>query len=188
MNECSFIMKENQREHIMTTALQLFASKGYGSTSIALIAKQAAVAQGLMYNYFESKEALLLAIMRQGFQGVQASMAGYAAPNSPKKALELHVEATFDLVAANKDFWRLFHAIKMQEQVQQYLDSEYTTARNYILKTLTTNFKKLGYSNPSEEAKLFFAMIDGLVVNYLMDSKTFSLSKIKKTIFQKYKI
>ena len=89
VNERSFIMKTNQKEHIMETALQLFASKGYGQTSIALIAREAGVAQGLMYNYFDSKEALLLAIMEQGFAGVQESMAVYAGSDCQQKFLEV---------------------------------------------------------------------------------------------------
>lgn len=188
MNERSFIMKTNQKQHIMETALRLFAEKGYGSTSIAAIAKEAGVAQGLMYNFFASKEALLLSIMEEGFNGVKASMAAYSEHNSAKKALELHVEATFAHVKANEHFWRLFHTIKLQEQVKQFLEQEYATARMFILKTLSHNFKKLGFTHPREEAKLFFALIDGLVVNYLMDSKTFSLSRIKQSIYKKYHI
>lgn len=188
MNECSFIMKSNQKNHIMETALQLFAAKGYGNTSIAAIARSAGVAQGLMYNFFDSKEALLHDIMEQGFSGVQATMQFYTQSLTAKKALVLHVEATFAHVSANKAFWQLFHAIKMQEQVQQYLHTDYAVARDFILKTLATNFKKLGYAKPNDEAKLFFAMIDGLVVNFLMAPKTFSLNNIKKIIFQKYKI
>ena len=86
------------------------------------------------------------------------------------------------------NFWKLFHAIKMQEQVQQFLDAEYAKAKSFIIKTLAGNFKKLGYDKPTDEAKLFFVMIDGLVVHHLMDAKTFPLNTIKKTIFQRYHI
>ncbi len=188
MNERSFIMKTNQKDHIMETALRLFAEKGYGSTSIATIAREAGVAQGLMYNYFTSKEDLLLAILETGFADVQASMSAYREKLPPKKALALHVESTFALVAANKNFWRLFHAIKMQEAVQQFLDKDYAKARDYIIGTLAQNFKTLGYAHPTEEAKLFFTLIDGLVVNHLMAPKYFPLASIKKILFQKYKI
>ena len=186
VNERSFIMKPNQKEHIMDTALRLFAEKGYGNTSIASIARAAGVAQGLMYNYFESKEALLLGIMQKGFAGVEESMSVYEGKHSPKKALELHVEATIAQVSANKSFWKLFHSIKMQDQVQQFLEAEYAQAKLFIIKTLSANFKKLGYDKPADEAKLFFVMIDGLVVHHLMDAKTFPLHTIKKTIFQRY--
>ena len=165
VNERSFIMKTNQKEHIMETALQLFACKGYGQTSIALIAREAGVAQGLMYNYFDSKEALLLAIMEQGFAGVQESMAVYA--------------------GTHKNFWKLFHAIKMQEQVQQFLDAEYAHAKSFIIKTLSGNFKKLGYDKPTDEAKLFFVMIDGLVVHlYLSITKVNYFLRLLKNIIK----
>ncbi len=181
-------MKTNQKDQIMEAALRLFAEKGYGNTSIAAIAREAGVAQGLMYNYFDSKEDLLRGLLEKGFQGVQESMSAYNEPHPPQKAIAMHITATFAHVAGNKDFWRLFHAIKLQDQVQAYINTEYAEAKTFILKTLATNFKKLGYKSPNEESKLFFAMIDGLVVNHLMDPKSFSLNSIKKLILKKYHI
>jgi AcrR family transcriptional regulator len=50
---------ENKKEAIVVAALKLFATHGYASTPVSLIAKTAGVSQGLMYNFFNSKEALL---------------------------------------------------------------------------------------------------------------------------------
>ena len=56
----------NQKQHILETAMKLFASHGYGSTSTRLIAKTAKVSLGLLYNFFKNKEELLNEIVRQG--------------------------------------------------------------------------------------------------------------------------
>ena len=48
----------NQKDLIVKTALRLFAKNGYSNTPISLIAKTAKVSQGLMYNFFKSKEEL----------------------------------------------------------------------------------------------------------------------------------
>ncbi len=49
---------EERRQEILDTAMRLFYEKGYEKTSIADIAKNIGVAQGLCYRYFPSKEAL----------------------------------------------------------------------------------------------------------------------------------
>lgn len=49
---------EERRQEILDTAIRLFYEKGYEKTSIADIAKEMNVAQGLCYRYFPSKEIL----------------------------------------------------------------------------------------------------------------------------------
>ena len=188
VNERSFIMKTNQKEHIADVALQLFADNGYGNTSIAMIAKKAGVAQGLMYNFYSSKEDLLIEILNRGFDVIQSSMAGYAKEKDPRKAITKHIEATFSLVEENKEYWKLFHSIRMQNTIKNFIDKTYEPNLGMILSTLASNFKKLKYKNPALEAKLFFATIDGLVNHFLVDEKEFSLKKIKKHLIQKYTI
>lgn len=52
----------NKRERILQAALGVFAKKGYHDTQIAEIARAAGVADGTIYLYFESKEALLMSL------------------------------------------------------------------------------------------------------------------------------
>lgn len=49
---------EERKQEILDTAIRLFYEKGYEKTSIADIAKEINVAQGLCYRYFPSKEVL----------------------------------------------------------------------------------------------------------------------------------
>ena len=50
------------REHILETALALFASRGYQETTLRDIAAQADVSLGLTYRYFARKEELVVAL------------------------------------------------------------------------------------------------------------------------------
>ena len=50
--------KERRRQEIINAALELFVSKGYAATKITDIAKRVNMSIGLMFHYFESKEAL----------------------------------------------------------------------------------------------------------------------------------
>jgi AcrR family transcriptional regulator len=56
-------LKEEVKERIITSALQEFKEKGYINSSIRAIAKNAGVASGNVYRYFESKEDLFNKIM-----------------------------------------------------------------------------------------------------------------------------
>lgn len=50
--------KQDKKNRLMTTAIELFGTKGYNKTSISDIAKKAGVAKGTFYLYFKSKEDL----------------------------------------------------------------------------------------------------------------------------------
>jgi len=52
------VSKEERKEQIMKTALNLFAKKGFYNTTIADIAREMGMSVGNMYNYFPSKESL----------------------------------------------------------------------------------------------------------------------------------
>ena len=58
--------KEERRKAILMTALQLFVNRGYYDTKIADIAAAVPMSTGLMFHYFESKEELLLALVKMG--------------------------------------------------------------------------------------------------------------------------
>ncbi|MDV7394640.1 helix-turn-helix domain-containing protein, partial [Arthrospira platensis SPKY1] len=83
----------------MEKALELFAEKGFASTSISQIAKEAGISKGLMYNYFESKEQLLHEIIRQAIGEAEDVMVQTSSQiTDPREQLLAMVNATFDMV------------------------------------------------------------------------------------------
>lgn len=57
--------KDERRDYILDVAFELFAEKGYTSTSIRDIMKKADISKGGIYVYFSSKLEMLLAIMER---------------------------------------------------------------------------------------------------------------------------
>ena len=53
---------EERRQEILSTARRLFFMKGYKNTSVADIARELDIAQGLVFHYFKSKALLLYAV------------------------------------------------------------------------------------------------------------------------------
>lgn len=56
---------EQRRAQLIDAALDLFSAHGFEATRVSDIAHAAGVAQGLLYHYFPTKEALLAAIIER---------------------------------------------------------------------------------------------------------------------------
>jgi len=67
-----FENKENTRRAILRAALQLFAEKGFYRTTTKAISKKAGIAEGTLFNYFETKEDLALYFFEQELDEVIA--------------------------------------------------------------------------------------------------------------------
>jgi len=60
----------DRRTVILDAALKTFVKRGYPETKVAAIASEAGVAEGTLYNYFPSKEDLLLALFDEKWGGI----------------------------------------------------------------------------------------------------------------------
>lgn len=63
--------KERRRQEIIYVALELFVKKGYAATKITDIAQMAGMSTGLLFHYFDSKEALYEELVKLGLQGTK---------------------------------------------------------------------------------------------------------------------
>jgi len=60
--------RAEREAEILDSARQVFSEKGYGPAAVAEIAARAGVVEGTVYSYFESKRALLIAVMKGFFE------------------------------------------------------------------------------------------------------------------------
>ena len=58
------------RQRILLTALELFAVKGFGSTSISDILSRSQANSGSLYHYFPSKQDLLVGVLELYKDGI----------------------------------------------------------------------------------------------------------------------
>jgi AcrR family transcriptional regulator len=64
--------RAERKAQILDSARKVFSEKGYGEATVAEIASGAGVVEGTVYTYFESKRALLIAVMRAFFESLIA--------------------------------------------------------------------------------------------------------------------
>lgn len=58
------------RARLVDTAMRLFMEKGYGSTSVADVLKEAGANSGSLYHFFPGKQDLLLAVLERYREGI----------------------------------------------------------------------------------------------------------------------
>lgn len=59
---------------IIDKSVELFAEKGYHATSVQEIAEKCGIAKGSFYNYFKSKEELLVSIFKYYYEALTDSL------------------------------------------------------------------------------------------------------------------
>jgi TetR/AcrR family transcriptional regulator, fatty acid metabolism regulator protein len=79
------IAPTDKRRLILEAAVHVFARKGYHTCRVGDIAEEAGVAHGLLYHYFDSKEALLEAVFRQTWSELLAAFAEVEASGEPAR-------------------------------------------------------------------------------------------------------
>jgi AcrR family transcriptional regulator len=102
--------KAGRRRSILAAAQDLFQRDGFEVTPIGAIAEQAEVAAGTVYNHFQSKGDLLLALVAQDGEEVRTGGRALIAgpPKDPVTAVRRLLESYVDhsLVHLSKEMWR----------------------------------------------------------------------------------
>ncbi|MGI9182101.1 MAG: TetR/AcrR family transcriptional regulator [Longimicrobiaceae bacterium] len=180
-------MRGESRAKIVEHALRLFAEHGYDRTSVKMIAESAGIAQGLLYNYFESKEHLLREIFAQSMRDVHESVTEAEAADTPEERIERLVRASFQVLRRNQQFWRLSYGVRMQAPVLAALGDEVLHWAETIRATLEGYFNEAGVDVPAVEAAILFALIDGVSQHYVLDPESYPLDEVIERVVASYR-
>ena len=99
---------------LLAAARTTFVRLGYDRATIRDIAREAGVAQGLLYNYFPSKDDLLREVFLEGVRDVGEALAAGTTGGSPAQQLERVIRRSFELVRERREFWLLSHMLRFQ--------------------------------------------------------------------------
>lgn len=101
-------IRPNQREHILDVALQLMSERGSTGMSMRQLAAACGVQVAAIYHYFESKDALLAAVVAERQYGSRLADPLPIDPGAPPEVrLRLLFHAVWDGALAEQSIWRL---------------------------------------------------------------------------------
>jgi TetR/AcrR family fatty acid metabolism transcriptional regulator len=75
--------QEEKRRLILDAAVRVFAGRGYHTSRVGDIAREAGIAHGLLYHYFESKEEVLHTVFRENWSDLVATFRRIEASDEP---------------------------------------------------------------------------------------------------------
>lgn len=138
--------KADKNRRILGAATESFRRLGYDATRIEEIAALAEVSVGTLYNYYQNKGDILVAVVSMEVEEVLAAGAGIvnAPPASVGEALALLIAQYFDhsLVYLSKDMWRTAMAISIQ-QPESYFSKRYTELDRLLSEQVSQLMRKL---------------------------------------------
>jgi AcrR family transcriptional regulator len=97
----------NRRQQLMEAGIAIFAAKGYHRTKVSDIVRQAGVAQGTFYLYFDSKKNLFLTLLGEFFALIEQALTEadltVEHAQSPADVARQIREAIFHILAVYRD-------------------------------------------------------------------------------------
>ena len=85
---------EQKRRLLLAAAVRVFARRGFHTCRVGDIAEEAGVAHGLLYHYFDSKDAVLETIFRETWADLLGALRDIETSGDPAREQLRHVAAT----------------------------------------------------------------------------------------------
>ena len=182
--------KDNEKHHrIIEAATKVFAKNGFYQSKIAQIAKEAGVADGTIYIYFENKDDILISLFEEQMKAVLDNMALQITKiDDPAERLEIFASTHLDLIEKNKDMAEIIQVELRQsgkfmkeyknERFMEYLD---------IIGDIISEGQKRGLFRkdviPGVAKRAFFGALDEVSRFWVLSSrKQYDIKTIAKQI------
>ncbi|HOE38972.1 MAG TPA: TetR/AcrR family transcriptional regulator [Bacteroidales bacterium] len=182
-------IRADKKKLIIDTALNLFANKGYHASSISMIAKEAKISKGLMYNYFDSKEALLRAIFEDFIRIIMDLMNPNHDDEITTEEMRDFLSSYFQLVEQNHLYWKLYFQLSVKSEIFDLLVNDSYSEQMEKTQRLINRYFSERFKEPDIEITLFISILKGFALDYLHSNKTYPQSKIegfKKKMFEMF--
>src|ERR1043166_1906248 len=99
-------------ERILSTALDLFAVKGYDATAVREICEAAGITKPTLYYFYGSKDGVLQTLVTSGFERFRHLVdTAMARPGTFRERLKIVARNMFESARQQPLYWRFMHSI-----------------------------------------------------------------------------
>lgn len=179
-------IREERRHQILDAALHVFAEDSYHGSSMAAVAKRAKISKGLIYNYFKSKEEILISLVKDVFDEVMEHLHLDPKVELDKAGFIKVIEKSVDEVVKNPQRWKLYMSLSFQPDVTPILMQEMMPKIQPFMVQMTNYFVSKGHEDPMTVMRYYSAVLDGVQMHVLMDPKNFPVEKVKQMMIDQF--
>lgn len=179
-------IQEQTRQKIVMAALQAFGEKGYASTTVSQIAKEAGISKGLIYHYYNSKEEVLKGIFDMMVDEGEGMMADWEGKGSEEK-LRQTIAFSINFMKQQTNVMRFMMSLALQPAAIADLEEVMSEQRENMMRSYQQVFSGLGYEDAEAEGYYMGAVLDGAALG-LMTVPEYPIDKIEKMILKRYNL
>ena len=185
--EKQFADIRNEKMILITeTALKLFAMHGYESTPVSMIAKEAGISKGLMYNYFSSKEDLLKQIIGEGLKRFLEVLKVKNEKAVKREEIIAFIDINIEELKNNPEYFRLYFSLILQPGVFELMQADFMPLFEKLFMIITNYFSQNGEKNPYVKARYLMAVFDGIGIHYISDIENFPLDEVRDILVAQF--
>lgn len=186
------------RKAVLDAAELVFQEKGVARTSLAEVAAAAGVTRGAIYWHFENKADLFDAMMQRVFDPLEAKLAELQAHEreNPLDVLRSMARYFFDRIASDSRYLRVleiaWHKCEYVGEMATIRDNHLECGNRYLAinEEAIRLARERGFVpasvDPRRAAVGLMAVVDGLIVNWTLDSHLFPLAEFGPAVVDTY--
>lgn len=178
-------IRADSKLQIMDAAFKLIAKNGYEATSIAMIAAAAGVSKGLLYNYFESKQELVKALV-SGAMEEGDNLMGELMDSDPRITLKNIFKWFFTEIRERPDHWKLITELTFKIEKFDFVHDIVAAKMTEYVGFFESLLTEMGYKEANSEARLISALLDGIGFHALMMMDDYPLAQMENYLITKY--
>lgn len=170
------LLPEERITQILDAALRVFAREGFAKARMETIAEEAGLSKGTLYLYFDSKDALITALLERFFatelQDFQLLLATDAPAADRLLFLAQHLAAEVEAMSTQMSISFEFYAVAArQESVREFLRAYFHQYTDLIEALIQQGINRGEFrQTPTREAALtLVALFEGLNLLHVVD-------------------
>jgi len=179
-------IREERKAQILEAALEVFARDSFHGASISSVAKRAGISKGLIYNYFKSKEEILISLVVDVFDDVMEQLDLNLGEPLTKDSFIQIIEKSVDEVVKNPQRWKLYMSLSFQPDVTPILMAQMMPKIQPFMIAVNNYFMGKGYEDPMTMMRYYSAVLDGVQMHILMDPENFPVEKVKQMMIDQF--
>ena len=166
---------ERQRREIMDAAAQVFAQKGYAAATTRDIAEASDIGESTLYNYFEGKREIFLAIIQNQAEQVDAVFLEFSHLETRQQMAEIFVKV-MDILLSQSQYTRALigEAWFNDEILSRFLSNRLAQIAGYLEEYIRARIQSGQFRpvNPSLAARMVISVFWGFLLPALRGIET----------------
>ncbi len=172
----------DKRELILRAAIKLFANRGFFHAQVADVAREAGIAAGTVYLYFENKDDLLISIFERTMeQAMEEGRQALTHVSDPIERLRVLARLHLARLGEDRDLAVVFQvelrqSIKFMERFSSTLLQDYLRAMRDAIADAQRAGQFRQELSATFAAKALFGALDEMATNWILSRKRYALA------------